>query len=172
MLTRAMDATGAASYWGCTRTENLGEGIALGCGRAKTIPMPVLLRRCRNGARMRSSTMPGKRPRSECKQHNRRRKRAIFSQTRHGVRQTRQTGFNCINQQACHRSGAACRTYPYDPNSPVQHPCAASDCNCGATLKRACMCIHIFSIEFAYRRGRWRRPCVECAFYSYTRPGS
>ena len=32
-------------------------------------------------------------------------------------------------------------------------------------------CIHIFSIEFAIWRGRWRRPCVECAFYSHTRIG-
>jgi hypothetical protein len=31
--------------------------------------------------------------------------------------------------------------------------------------------IHIFSIEFAIWRGRRRRPCVECAFYSHTRIG-
>jgi hypothetical protein len=27
------------------------------------------------------------------------------------------------------------------------------------------------SIKFANWRGWWRRPCVECAFYSYTRNG-
>jgi hypothetical protein len=41
-----------------------------------------------------------------------------------------------------------------------------------ATLIRAQVVHTHLSIEFAIRRGRWRRHCVECAFYSYTRVGS
>ena len=51
----------------------------------------------------------------------------------------------------------------------IQHFRALPDCNNGCNPdSRSKCCIHIFSIEFAFRRGRWRRPCVECAFYSYT----
>lgn len=52
----------------------------------------------------------------------------------------------------------------------VQHPCALPDGNYGATLIRAKMMrTRFYSTVFANRRGRRRRPCVECAFYSHTR---
>ncbi|HEY0491209.1 MAG TPA: hypothetical protein VGD30_16990, partial [Telluria sp.] len=57
------------------------------------------------------------------------------------------------------------------PSNPIQHSCAVSDYNYGATLIRAGMCVHIFSIEFAIWRGRWRRPCVKYRFNSYTSRG-
>ena len=47
-----------------------------------------------------------------------------------------------------------------------------SDYNSGATLISQRWYVHIFSVEFANRRGRRTRPCVECAFYSYTHSDS
>lgn len=97
-----------------------------------------------------------------------------------------------------------------NPNNPILQSCEQPDCNCGATLARTGMCVHVlesrktwlrsalrtcgacratgmtalsgqsgrrsrrlfaiplFSIEFAFWRGRWRRPCVKYRFNSYT----
>lgn len=47
-------------------------------------------------------------------------------------------------------------------------PARKSDYNNGATLNRAGVCVHVFSIDFAIWQGRWRRPCVKYRFNSYT----
>lgn len=50
-----------------------------------------------------------------------------------------------LYQPASYPLGRACQTYPYNPENPVQHPCALSDYNNGATLTRAGMVrTHLF----------------------------
>src|SRR6266571_6801384 len=67
--------------------------------------------------------------------------------------------------------GQLAGTYPYNSKQSIPQPCALSDYNNGATLTRSRPCIHVFSIEFAIWRGRWRRPCVKYRFNSYTSRG-
>ena len=62
-------------------------------------------------------------------------------------------------------SGQLASTYPYNSKQSNLAALRVTDYNNGATLIRAGMCVHVFSIEFAIWRGRWRRPCVKYRFY-------
>jgi hypothetical protein len=45
----------------------------------------------------------------------------------------------------------------------------ASSATAGQPVLALKWCIHKISTEFANSRGQWKRLCVECSFYSYTR---
>jgi hypothetical protein len=97
---------------------------------------------------------------------------ASTSGNRHIVRLSkqavrRQTAFALPTSELC-AIAPACRHYPCDPVIRILHSCAQPDYNSGATLACASMMRTRLSIEFAIRRGRWTRLCVECSFYSYT----
>jgi hypothetical protein len=77
--------------------------------------MHVQRRWTRNGARMGLISMPIARfiriARVDKVERNAGQRTVVWSQTKHGVQQNRQTGVNHINQQAF-IPGTACRTYP------------------------------------------------------------
>jgi hypothetical protein len=50
------------------------------------------------------------------------------------------------------------------PNNPILHPCALSDYNCGATLIRARMCVHVFFHRIRDLAGPMETPLCKISF--------
>lgn len=149
------------------RAECLREGIALVCGRRN-------MRDSHNGARMRLIRMPAARiiraARIERVGRGIGQRAANMSQITHWIQRNRQTG-EATTSTSKHPLSRKCLP---DLSLQFKQSCPTSvrairlqqRCNPDARLDGA---YTSFPPNLQIWRGWWRRPCVECAFYSYTR---